>query len=91
MEKMLKTVFWTIIILAAVVVIGQVLIWLLPFLIVAVIAIYLYGKYRLKKFTKDTNYSKTYSSKTYTNQTVNNNDSDEEVVEVVDVDYKDVE
>lgn len=85
MENILKTIFWTFIILTTVLVATKVLLWLLPFLIVAVIIIYFYGKYKINKFTKETSYNETYTSQNKAAEVMEDN------VEVVDVEYKDVE
>lgn len=87
MERILKTIFWTVIVLIAIVFIGQVLLWLLPFIIIAGAGIYFYGKYKLKKFTKEDSYNETYTRTT--SNTIG--EDDDEIVEVVDVEFKDAE
>lgn len=87
MEKTLKAILWTIVTFTIIVMVTKLFFWSLPFLLVGFLFIYLYGKYKIRKFVKEAeNYTTSYS---YNAEKVTKDDSEE--VEIVDVEYKDAE
>ncbi|CDM69047.1 putative membrane protein [Clostridium bornimense] len=81
---MWKGILYTFLALFVVLFIVKALIWLLPIIIILGVAIYLYGKYKLNKATKEIN-----------NEINNRNFKEDrknkfDVEDVIDVDYKDV-
>lgn len=81
---MWKGILYTFLALFVVLFIVKALIWLLPIIIILGVSIYLYGKYKLKKSTREIN------------DEINNRNFEENkekkfnVDNVIDVDYKDV-
>lgn len=78
---MWKGILYTFLALFVVLFIVKALIWLLPIIIILGVAIYFYGKYKLKKSTREIN------------DEINNRNFQENkfnVDNVIDVDYKDV-
>lgn len=77
---MWKGILYTFLALFIILLIVKALIWLLPIIIIFGVAIYFYGKFKLKKATKEVE-----------NRSFTENKEDKfDVENVVDVDYKDV-
>lgn len=81
---MWKGILYTFLALFIVLFIVKALIWLLPIIIVLGVAVYFYGKYKLKKATKEIN-------EEINNRSFEKNQENKfDVENVIDVDYKDI-
>lgn len=84
---MWKGILYTFLALFVVLFIVKALIWLLPIIIILGVAIYFYGKYKLKKATKEINNE--INNRNFKESKENKFNVDN-VDNVIDVDYKDV-
>ena len=97
MEKILKTILWTVVVVVSIMLIGQFIIWILPFVVVIGLGIYLYGKYKIKKIQEEVAKNQSgfssgnFTSNNYSSNTYKQTTNTEEKVEVVDVEYKDAD
>lgn len=92
MGRMLKSILWTVVVFAVIFLIANVLFMILPVLLVVFAGIYLYGKFKTKfggKKSNATSSNETYTTEAYAKETAFTNEDD--IVEVVDVDFEDVE
>lgn len=81
---MWKGILYTLLALFVVLFIVKALIWLLPIIIIVGVGIYFYGKYKLKKASRE------IDNEINNRKFKENNNNNFDVENVIDVDFKDV-